>query len=372
MNRPRVVIAGLGDSGLLTAIHLARAAVDVIGISNRPGLVSGQELGLRLARPDAWQRDYRIGFDRFRRLDGAEVLHAELVSLDLDRRVVEVRSPRGARLISYDVLVVATGVTNGFWRPPGFHTEAEVTAALESAHTRLAHAEEILVVGGGAAAASAALQIAVRWPAKAVGLALPGERGLVHHHPRTWHTARRRLEQAGVRIETGHRAVLPADTTKITDAAVTWTTGQPPTTADAVVWAVGRVRPNTDWLPAELRDRDGFVPVEATLQVPGRPEVFALGDVSATDPLRSSARNRADRLAAANITAHLAGRSLGRYSAAPRRWGSVLGPERDGLRVFTPSGRAVRVPRWIRDRALQPWIVQRGIYRGVRGEQRER
>ena len=62
--RPRVVVAGLGDSGLLTAIHLARADVDVVGISSRPGMVSGQELGLRLARPDVWARNYRIGFDR--------------------------------------------------------------------------------------------------------------------------------------------------------------------------------------------------------------------------------------------------------------------------------------------------------------------
>ncbi|WP_278258888.1 hypothetical protein [Nocardioides convexus] len=77
MSRPRVVVAGLGDSGLLTAIRLARADVEVVGVSSKPGLVSGQETGLRLARPDDWSRDYRIGFDRFRRLDAARVVHAE-------------------------------------------------------------------------------------------------------------------------------------------------------------------------------------------------------------------------------------------------------------------------------------------------------
>ena len=50
---PRVVIAGLGDTGLLTARHLSRHA-DVVGISTKPALVSGQELGMRLARPDEW------------------------------------------------------------------------------------------------------------------------------------------------------------------------------------------------------------------------------------------------------------------------------------------------------------------------------
>ncbi|MDT5221287.1 MAG: apoptosis-inducing factor 2, partial [Mycobacterium sp.] len=51
MSRKRVVVAGLGDVGLLTAIRLASHA-DVVGISVKPGLVSGQELGVRLARPD--------------------------------------------------------------------------------------------------------------------------------------------------------------------------------------------------------------------------------------------------------------------------------------------------------------------------------
>jgi hypothetical protein len=59
----RVVVAGLGDSGLLTAIHLARHA-DVVGISAKPALVSGQELGTRLTRPDDWARDYFIPFER--------------------------------------------------------------------------------------------------------------------------------------------------------------------------------------------------------------------------------------------------------------------------------------------------------------------
>ena len=50
MNRRRVVIAGLGDAGILTAIRLAKHA-DVVGISVKPALVSGQELGIRLSRP---------------------------------------------------------------------------------------------------------------------------------------------------------------------------------------------------------------------------------------------------------------------------------------------------------------------------------
>lgn len=364
MTRPRVVVAGLGDSGLLTAIHLARADVDVVGISSKPGLVSGQELGLRLARPEAWARDYRIGFDRFRRLDRAELVHGELTGLDLAGRSVAV----GPRAIRYDVLVLATGVSNGFWRLPGFQTDADVTASLRRAHARLAAADAVLVLGGGAAAVSTALQVATRWPAATVTLAFPGERALPQHHPRVWDVARRRLVRAGVVLQPGHRAVVPDGFAgdAITTGPVAWSTGQPATAADAVVWAIGRVRPNTAWLPAGLLDDAGFVRVEPTLRVPGAPGVFAIGDVAATDALRSSARNRADRLLAANIRAHLADRPLRAYEPPRRRWGSVLGPEADGLRVFAPSGHPFRFPAWSVHRVLQPWIVRRGIYRGVR------
>jgi len=370
VSRPRVVVAGLGDSGLLTAIHLAGADVDVVGISSKPGLVSGQELGMRLARPDAWARDYRVGFDRFRRLDGAEVVHAELTGLDPATRRVTVDDGHGgaARAVPYDVLVVATGVTNGFWRRPALQTEAEVTATLAQAHERIAAAGTLLVVGGGAAAVASALQCANRWPALRVTLAFPGERALPQHHPRTWTHVRRRLLAAGVALRPGHRAVVPDgfDCDRITAGPVAWSTGQEPLAADAVLWAIGRVRPNTGWLPPDLLDAQGFVRVGPDLRITGLPDAFAVGDVAATDPLRTSARNRADRLVAANVRAHLAGRPLGEFRPARRRWGSVLGVEDDGLRVFTPAGRPFRFPAWAVGAVLQPWIVRRGIYRGIR------
>src|ERR1700754_4980668 len=68
MKRKRIVIAGLGDSGVLTASRLARRA-EVIGISAKPALVSGQELGWRPSRPHDWARTNWIPFDRFRGLD---------------------------------------------------------------------------------------------------------------------------------------------------------------------------------------------------------------------------------------------------------------------------------------------------------------
>jgi NADH dehydrogenase FAD-containing subunit len=364
----RVVVAGLGDSGLLTAIHLAKHA-DVVGISSKPALVSGQELGIRVTRPDDWARDYFIAFDRYAKLDGVRTVHGSLTGIDLTGRSVGVRLPDGTTQDeAYDVLVISTGVTNGFWRRPDLQSAAEVDASLQEAHSRLASADTIAVVGGGAAAVSTAANLASTWPAKQVHLYFPGERPLPVHHPRVWSKVERRLAERGVTLHPGHRAVVPAGFAcdRITDEPVEWSTGQAATTADATVWAIGRVRPNTDWVPPELLDDDGFVRVSPDLSLPGQAGLFAIGDVAATDPLRSSARNRADRLLAKNIRAHLAGKPLEDYRAPRGRWGSVLGVQANGLEVFAPNGKAFRFPSWSIETVLQPWIVRRGIYGGVR------
>ena len=368
MTRKRVVVAGLGDSGLLTAIRLTRHT-DVVGISAKPELVSGQELGMRLTRPDYWAKDYRVAFDRYRRLDRARVVHGTLTGLDLAAREVTVQGADGTtQQEPYDVLIISTGVTNGFWRQPTLQSADEVSADLRAAHETLASAGSVIVVGGGAAAVGSAANLASTWPEKQVDLYFPGERAVPKHHGRVWGRVRQRLTELGVVLHPGHRAELPEGFAcdEITHEPVRWSTGQEPAAADAVLWAIGQVRPNTAWLPPELLDDDGFVRVTPELRVPDHPGVFAIGDVAATDPLRTSARNRADRLLARNVRAELSGQPLRSYHPPKRRWGSVLGVQHDGLEVFAPSGYAFRFPAWSVDGLLRGLIVRQGIYRGVR------
>ena len=366
--RKRVVIAGLGDSGVLTAIRLARHA-EIVGISAKPALVSGQELGWRLSRPHDWARANWIPFENFRGLDRVRTVHGTLTGVDLAARTVSVGHHDGSSSAhEYDALIISTGVSNGFWRRPDFQSAHDIGADLHAAHDQLATARSVIVVGGGAAAVSSAANLARTWPGTRVDLYFPGERALVHHHPRAWERVERRLGAVGVKLHPGHRAVIPPHfgCEEITSAPVHWSTGQPPATADAVLWTIGRVRPNTEWLPRELLDEDGFVRVTPELTVPGHPAVFAIGDVAATDPLRSSARNRGDGLLAHNVRAQFAGRPLRSFRPAGRRWGSVIGIQPEGLEVFAPNGRAFRFPAWSFDRVLMPLIVRWGIYRGVR------
>ena len=111
----RIVIAGLGDSGVLTAIQLARHApgVQVIGISAKPALVSGQELGWRISRPDHWARHNWISFDQFRGLDRVRTVHGTLTGVDLSDRTVAVRRDDGSTLDEeYDALIISMGSSN--------------------------------------------------------------------------------------------------------------------------------------------------------------------------------------------------------------------------------------------------------------------
>lgn len=364
MSRPRVVVAGLGDTGVLTAIQLSKHA-DVVGITTKPEHVSGQELGMRLARPEAWMRDYRIGYNRFRGLDGARIVHGSVAGMDAHTVRID-RADGSTNNEPYDVLVIATGVTNGFWRQPVLQDTTEVDADLAAAHTRIADANSVAIVGGGAASMGCAAQVSERWPNKAVDLYFPGERGVPHHHRRVWQQVEARLTALGVGIHPGHRAVLPDDADRLTSDPIEWTTGQPPTEADVVIWAVGQVRPNTAWIPREILDDRGFVRVQPNLRVVGHDNIFAIGDVAATDPLRTSARNQGHKLVAHNVRAHLEGDKLRDYRSPRHRWGSVLGPQRDGLIVFAPSGQGFRFPAWSVDALLQRIITRMGIYRGVR------
>jgi NADH dehydrogenase FAD-containing subunit len=364
----RVVIAGLGDSGVLTAIKLAKHA-DVVGISAKPGLVSGQELGWRLSRPGDWARHNWISFDKFRGLDRVRTVQGTLTGVDLAARKVFLDGPDGVAVAEpYDALVISTGVTNGFWRRPDLQSADEIEAGLLAAHDRLANADSVMVIGGGAAAVSSAANLARIFPGKRVDLYFPGERALEHHHTRVWERVHRQLVEFGVELHPGHRAIIPDGfgCDDITGAPVEFSTGQPPASADAVLWAIGRVRPNTEWLPAELLDEQGFVRVTPELRVPDHRGVFAVGDVAATDPLRTSARNRADGLLAKNILAEFADKPLSSFRPASRRWGSVLGIQPDGLEVFAPNGKPFRFPAWSFERILMSLIVRRGFYRGIR------
>ncbi|MFM7253242.1 MAG: FAD-dependent oxidoreductase [Ilumatobacteraceae bacterium] len=368
MPKPTVVIAGLGDTGILVATRLARSC-RVVAVTTCPALVSGQELGVRLADPPTWRRYYFVPLERFRRLAQVDVRHGRIVVADLDASTVCIESVDGSTCeVGYSALVIATGVSNGFWRDDRVESANACAARMQDDAQRLADARVIAVVGGGATGVGVADNLARRADAE-VHLFVSGDRPLPGHHPSAQQWITRMLGRHGVTLHTGYRAALPGGSApdRITAGPIEWSSGQPPFEADAVVWAVGAVRPHSAFLPAEALDDADFVRVDRHLQVPRHPNVFALGDVAASDPLRSSARNWGHRVVVANVRSVLRGRRARRVFRAPsHRWGSVLGLQREGLTVVSPKGRRFRVPRRIAEPLLYRFVVGLILYRGLR------
>lgn len=373
--RKKVVIAGFGDTGLLTAIHLADG-FEIVGVSPKPLLVSGQELGIRLTRPDEWKRDYLMGFGRYEKLDGVRTVHGKIRGIDPEARRVEIDCADGSeRVEEYDALVIASGVTNGFWRTAQVESEAEIEAGLAARAREVAEARTLAVIGGGASAVAVAANAAGVFASdsdngREVHLLFPRDQVLPAYHPRVRDRITRELENRGVRLHPGHRAAVPENlgTAGFTRAPVQWSTGQPPFPADLVLWAIGNTHPNNAFIPASMLDEAGYVRVDPTLRVPEHEGVFAIGDIAATDPLRSSARNWGYRIVAQNVRATLEGQpeKMKRYEPPKHRWGSILGLQPNGLEVFQPNGGRFRFPRWVVEKLLFPLAVRRSIYRGVR------
>lgn len=360
----------MGDAGVLVAISLA-TRFDVTGVSTRPALVSGQELGNRLADPDRWRANFLLPFDRFRRLDRVRQLHGRILEVDLEGKRVKVERAMGGEVwLTYDQLVIATGVSNGFWRHDRVEDLDAIEAGIRTIDDELLAARTVAIVGGGPTGVSAAVGLARRDPGKEVHLYFAPELPLAGYHHRTRERIERELRTAGVHLHPGHRAKVPDgfEGDRLTHEPVEWTTGQDATATDVVLWATGKVRPHTGCLPDELLDEDGFVRVDEHLAAPGRPGVWAVGDVAASDPARSSARNWGFLVVAANVKALAAGRSdrFKRFKAPEHRWGSILGVQDDGLLVFQPDGRAVRVPKGVVQPVLFDLYLHRGLYRGLR------
>lgn len=368
--RPRVVIAGLGDTGLLVAIHLG-PGFEVLGISTKPCLVSGQELGTRLTRPEVWKQNYLMSFGRYPRLDDVQVLQGRITDLDTSAQQVTVTLPDGDQQIEpYDALVISSGVANGFWRNDALEDLTSIRDGIRRAAEQIAEADSIAIIGGGATGVSVAANVRERYPDKTVHFFYSEPQPLPGYHPKVRQRIEDHLERIGVELHPGHRALIPEGFAfdRFTTGPVSWSTGQIPFEAALTLWSVGHVRPNNSFIPGDMLDERGFVRTDQFLRVPGYPNVFAVGDIAATDPHRSSARNWGYRLVAHNVRATLKGKehAMKQYSPPPYRWGSILGVQEDGLRVFRPDGSSFRFPRWAVQRLLFPVAVGKVIYRGIR------
>ncbi|MGC6511830.1 MAG: NAD(P)/FAD-dependent oxidoreductase [Parvibaculales bacterium] len=370
MAEKRVVIAGFGDTGVLVAAHL-KSSCEITAISPKPALVSGQELGTRLSDPELWKQNYLFTYDRYRALDKVTVLHGKLSGMDPEAKTSNVTLADGStQTLPYDALVLATGTTNGFWRTAEMESLADITDDIHQRAADMAGAETLAIIGGGPSGVSVASNLKLTYPDKKVHLFCSRELPLPDYHPDTRKRIAAKLAEQGVVIHPNHRAEIPqgGDGQAVTSGVVRFVDGHEDFVADRIIWTVGACRPNNEGIAPSCLDADGFVRVDDYLRVLDTDGVFAIGDIAATDPHRSSARNAGFYQAARNVDAYLRGkpRRMKKFKPPGVKWGSILGLQNDGLTIYSPKGKPFRLSRRFTQGFLLPVIVWRVIYRGIR------
>jgi NADH:ubiquinone reductase (H+-translocating) len=303
--RKRVVIIGGGFAGVAAARALRHAATDVTLIDRRnhhifqPLLYQVATAVLASSEIAAPIRQLEV------RQKNLSVLLAEVTGVNLNSRTIDATCPGvGARKISFDYLVVATGMRPSYFGHDEFARYAPGLKSLNDAETirakilgafELAESTEdqnerarqmtFVLVGAGATgvelAASMAHMVRVTLrgnfrhidPAKSTIVLLEGaNRALATFAESLSRNATRRLEKLGVKVLTGVKVEkvdeqgVIAGGNRIPSATVLWTAGVAASPIAKMVSA--------------KTDRAGRAVVDRFMNVVDAPGVFVVGDTA--------------------------------------------------------------------------------------------
>lgn len=266
----------------------------------------------------------------------------EVAEIDLARRIVRIAhgSDGHPHEIAFDHLVLALGSTTNFFGIPGLADSAlcmkslgdaielrnRVIRSLEEADTDCAAALRqrlgtVIVAGGGFAGvetlaavndfARESLRFYPNLEASDLRMVLvhPGETILPELDPRLGRYAQRKLAERGVELRLGARvAGVGDDGVRLSDGSTI--------DAGTLVWTAGTAAPPL-LAALPLKREGGRIVVEPTLQVPGHPGLWAVGDCACVPdesgrphPPTAQHAIRAARVLADNLIASLRGRPL--------------------------------------------------------------
>ncbi len=304
----RVVIVGAGFAGLAVAKALRHAPASLILI-DRSNHHLFQPLLYQVAT--SVLSPGQIGWpirQMFGTQSNVSVILGEVTGADAGKRRVFVNSlDRQGVPVEYDYLVLATGARHSYFGheefetfAPGLKTLADAVAirnrflsAFEQAEAEEdpARHKDILTfvfVGAGPTGIelAAALAVMIRSTLKTefrridprsarIVLVDMADRVLSGFSNTLSAAAQARLQGLGVEVRLGHGAEQIDECGIVVD-------GQR-MEARTVIWTAGvQASPAGRWLAADT-DRAGRVRVDADLTVPGRPEVYAIGDTASLD-----------------------------------------------------------------------------------------
>ncbi|MGH3304909.1 MAG: NAD(P)/FAD-dependent oxidoreductase [Streptosporangiaceae bacterium] len=295
-DQPEVLIIGGGFAGLsaLQALGGARAGVTVV---DRNIYSTFQPLLYQVATAGLTSADvaYPLWTATGRR--GASYRKGELAAIDLSQRIVTLVS--GEKL-SYDYVIVATGVSAAFFGVPGaaeyalsLYTRRDAVALRNTLMNELERRNEgrtdpglaVTVVGGGATGVELSGTLA-----ELRNFALPAiypsiDRSMFHvrliemapallvpYHDSLRRYARQQLASRGVDL------LLNTAIKEVRAGSVLLADGSEHR-SDITVWAAGVAARADEWSADLPRGKGGRIEVDADLRVVGQDRVFAAGDV---------------------------------------------------------------------------------------------
>jgi NADH dehydrogenase len=298
-DKAKIVIVGGGFGGLFTALDLAGTS-DVTLINDEDHFLFKPMLYEYLSgEVEAWH----IAPDCKDLLEGkATFVRGVAEAIDLDNRSVRLA---GNQALPYDILVFSPGAMTNYAGVDGAeefslpfrtlndanHLRRRMTEVLDriapdAAPQDTREALTFVVVGGGASGVELSTKMADLLRDAVKRRALRGEPRVVIVEmadrlvPGMGEEIRRFVEnalgEARVEVHTNTRVM------RVSANSITLDHNQRQTelTTSAVVWVAGvRPSPLLESLKVE-RDSRGLIPVEPTLQLRERPEVFALGDIA--------------------------------------------------------------------------------------------
>jgi NADH dehydrogenase len=294
---PHVVIVGGGFAGL-TAMHALDRSGAAVTLLDRNVYSTFQPLLYEVATAGLTAADvaYPLWSATFRR--GAHYRKGEVAGLDLDRRVAILAA---GEEVSFDYLIIATGVSAAFFGVPGaaeyalsLYTRRDAVTlrntlmdALELRNEGLTDPGiDITVVGGGATGVELAGTLAElrNFALRAVypnidrskfhvRLIEMGPALLAPYHRTLRDYTRQQLVKRGVEV------MLDTAIKEVRDGSVLLSDGSDHP-SDVTVWAAGVAGPKAAWIDVLPRGKGGRIEVGADLRVAGQDRVFAAGDIA--------------------------------------------------------------------------------------------
>ncbi|SMR43395.1 unnamed protein product [Zymoseptoria tritici ST99CH_1E4] len=228
------------------------------------------------------------GFKQYTSLQDNIFFHQGTASaLDIEARTVTLTNSGGEdkQTLDYYALVIATGTTSPTPLTT-FHGDYTVSQkALEEVNTKLASAKEIVISGGGPIGVETAGEIGQVFGNKAKITLITGSDKLlpVLNEARS-KKAEGMLAKLGVSVI--YKVTVDKDEASSSDpekTALTLSNGKT-ISADVYIPAHG-VKPNSEFLPAALKDDKGYTKTNSsTLRIDAAgPRVYAAGDIAGVD-----------------------------------------------------------------------------------------